>query len=95
MIGVHVSFAAKKRPVTCGQSGVDMRRESWSRKEDVCRQDTKTSSGWMRRSVEVVVDCFCLREAKTKSFKNERMGGEDPNFEGWKWQRGIAFAPSE
>ena len=82
MIGVHVSFAAKTRPVKCGQSVADMRRESWSWKEDVCRKDTKTSSGWMRRSVEVVADCLWCRELEIGSFKNERMGAEDPNFEG-------------
>ena len=65
--------AAKKRPVKCGQPGVDIRRESWLCQEDVCGKDTKTPSGWMRR---------CRGRVETKSFKNERMGAEDPNFEG-------------
>ena len=76
------AFAAKKRPVKCGQPGADMRRERWSWKDDVCKKDTKTSSGWMRRSVEVVADCLFWREVEIKSLENERMGAEDPNFEG-------------
>ena len=64
----------------CGQPGADMRRESWSWKDDVCRKDTKTSSGWMRRSVEVVADCLWWREVEIKSFKNERLESGGPKL---------------
>ena len=55
MTGAHVSFAAKKRPMKCGQPGVDMRRESWLWKEDVCGErykdaewvDEKVSRPWL------------------------------------------------
>ena len=82
MIGVYVSFAAKKKT-----------SEVWTARRRHATRKLVVEGGSVQerhKDIEWVDEkkcrgrglTFCWREVETKSFKNERMTAEDPNFEG-------------